>query len=136
MAGSDSRCGDAGRFIPTDMWTMLIESSTEVLWTPLRWWSFSVRPRHGRMRAARPWTTWLRFSLVLTWTVRSQERSAAYVAGVSGAASAKLPPIPTNTVTSPSRIAWIVRTVSRPCSRGGSILHASASRSRNASVGR
>ncbi len=136
MAGSDSRCGEAGRFIPRDRWTMLMESSTDVRWTPLRWWSFSVRPRHGRMSAARPCTTWLRFSFVLTCTVRSHERSAAYVAAVSGAASAKLPPMATNTFTSPSRMAWIVRTVSSPCSRGGSIPHASASRSRNASVGR
>ena len=35
---------EAGFFIPTDRWTMLIESSTEVAWIPRRWWSFSVRP--------------------------------------------------------------------------------------------
>lgn len=58
------------------------------------------------------------------------------MAGVSGAASAKFPPIPTNTFTAPSCIAWIVPTVSRPCSRGGSILQVPASRSRNSSVGR
>lgn len=93
---------------------MLIESSTDVLWTPLRWWSFSVRPRHGRISASRPCTMWLRFSLVLTWTVSSHFSRAAKVYGVSGAARAKLPPMPTNTFTSPSFIALMVLTVSRP----------------------
>ncbi len=136
MAGSDSRCGEAGRFMPTERWTMLIESSTEVLWMPPRWWSFSVRPRHGRMRARRPWTTWLRFSLVLTCTVSSQARRPAYVYGVSGAARAKLPPIPMKTFTWPRCIASMVVTVSIPCSRGASMPHTSARRSRKSSVGR
>ncbi len=56
---------------------MLMESSTEVACTPARWWSFSVRPRHGRISALRPCTRWLRFSLVLTWTVSSHEPSAS-----------------------------------------------------------
>jgi hypothetical protein len=32
----------------------------------------SVRPRHGRISACLPWTRWLRLSLVLICTVRSQ----------------------------------------------------------------
>ena len=58
---------------------MLIESSTVIPCRPFLPWSFSVRPRHGRIRASRPWTRWLRLSLVLTWTVRSQFRSAGKV---------------------------------------------------------
>ena len=34
IAGSDSRCGEAGFFMPTDRCTMLIESSTQVDWMP------------------------------------------------------------------------------------------------------
>ena len=34
IAGSDSRCGEAGFFMPTDRCTMLIESSTDVRWMP------------------------------------------------------------------------------------------------------
>ncbi len=44
--------------------------------------------------------------------------------------------MPTNTFTSPLCIARMVRTVSRPCARGGSIPQASPRRSRKASVGR
>ena len=114
---------------------MLIASSTLVPWTPPRWTSFSVRPRHGRISARLPCTRWLRLSFVLTCTVSSVRRSASIVIAVSGAASTKLPPMPTKTFTSPRCIASIVRTVSRPCSRGGSMPQTSASLSRNCLLG-
>src|ERR1700756_1531093 len=80
MAGSDSKCGEAGFFMPTDRCTMLMESSTELAWIPRSWWSCSVRPRQGRIRAFSPCTRWLRFSFVLTCTVSEQRRSQGEVA--------------------------------------------------------
>ncbi len=136
MAGSDSRCGEAGFFMPADRCTMLMESSTETDCKPLRWWSFSVRPRQGRISAFLPCTRWLRLSLVLTCTVSAQFRSPWEVYAVSGAARTKLPPMPTKTFTRPWFMASMVSTVSMPCSRGGSMAQTSASRSRNSGRGR
>ena len=64
------------------------------------------------MMARRPVTTCERFSFVETCTVRSVRRSAASVTSVSGAAMTKLPPMPMNTRTLPSRMARIASTVS------------------------
>ena len=55
---------------------MLNESSTVTACGPPAWRSMSVRPRHGRISASLPWTRWLRLSLVLICTVRSQLLSA------------------------------------------------------------
>ncbi|CKV41356.1 Uncharacterised protein [Mycobacterium tuberculosis] len=57
--------------MPIEMCTMLMESSTVTPCGPLACMSISVRPRHGRMIASRPWITWLRLSLVVTCTVKS-----------------------------------------------------------------
>ena len=91
---------------------MDIESSTET--TCLRPFvrSRSVRPKAGRISAVRPGTKWLRLSLVDTWTVSAQLRSAASVTAVSGVAEAKLPPMPMNTDARPSRMARIALTAS------------------------
>ena len=67
------------------------------------------------MSASRPVTAWEPFSLVEICTVRSVFRSAASVAAESGAARTKLPPSPTNTLASPSRIARTAVTTSNPC---------------------
>ena len=75
-------------------------------------------------------------SFVDTCTVSRQRSSAAWVTAVSGVADAKLPPMPTKTCTSPSRIAPIVSTVSRPSARGGSNPNSAANASRNAGMGR
>ena len=54
IAHSDRSSGDAGCFIPCERCTMLIESSTVTPCSPLRWKSFSLRPRQGRMSALPP----------------------------------------------------------------------------------
>jgi hypothetical protein len=71
-----------------------------------------VRPRQGRISAARPVTACERFSFVDTCTVSAHRRIAASVTAVSGVAVTKLPPTAKNTETFPSRIARIARTVS------------------------
>ena len=116
---------------------MLIESSTLVPWRPPRCWSFSVRPRHGRISACRPWTRWLRLSFVLTCTVSSQLRSASNVScgvgrGEHEVAAHADEDLHVAAVHAPRSC----RTVSSPCSRGGSMPQTSASRSRNCAVGR
>ena len=112
MAGSDSKCSDAGGLMPDDRWTMLIESSTVTPCGHVAWRSISVRLRQGRISASRPWIRWLRLSLVVTWTVRSQRRRPRAVASLSGVAIAKLPPMPKNTFALPSIIASIAAMVS------------------------
>ena len=136
IAHSDRRSADTGSFIPWEMCTIDIASSTLTPCGPPACRSVSVRARQGRISACWPCTMWLRFSLVATCTVRSQFCSASNMYGVSGAASARLPPRLTNTFTLPSCIASIARATSSPCSRGGSIWHTSASRSRNCWSGR
>ena len=79
MAGSDSRCSEAGGLMPAERCTMLIESSTVTPCGPAAWMSISVRPRHGRISASRPWTMWLRFNFVVTCTVSSHWRRAFHV---------------------------------------------------------
>ena len=87
------------------------------------------------MSARRPVTTWERFSFVDTCTDSSVRRSAASVTAVSGAAITKLPPMPMNTRTLPSRIARIASTVSYPCGRGAVKANSRSSAERNASDG-
>ena len=65
--------------MPDEMCTMLIESSTVTPCGPAACTSISVRPRQGRISASRPWTRWLRLSLVVTCTVSSHWRSAFQV---------------------------------------------------------
>ncbi|MOA16248.1 hypothetical protein D3C78_1364510 [compost metagenome] len=84
---------------------MLKESSTVTACAPSVCRSMSVRPRHGRISASLPWARWLRLSLVLICTVRSQLRSAWKVRGLSGVAWAKLPPRPIKTFERPSSMA-------------------------------
>ncbi|MNM95797.1 hypothetical protein D3C81_1082560 [compost metagenome] len=84
---------------------MLNESSTVIACGPWVWISMSVRPRHGRISASLPWVKWLRLSLVLICTVRSQFCRAWNVRGLSGVAWAKLPPRPMKTLARPSAIA-------------------------------
>ena len=107
-----------------------MESSTVTRWSrpPVR--SRSLRPSTGRMSAVRPQTACDRLSLVETWTVRSAPRIASSTTAVSGAADAKLPPIPTKTRALPSRSARTASTVSNPCSRGGSKWNSSRNASR------
>ena len=48
IATSERRCGEAGRLMPPEPWTMLIESSTVTIWVlPRLLRSISVRPRQG-----------------------------------------------------------------------------------------
>ena len=107
--------GDAGSFPPRVAWTTLIESSTvthRFPSPPPSGRSSSVRPRHGRISAVAPQRTCERLSFVDTWTVSRHRSIAAAVTSLSGVAATKLPPIPTNTSTSPRRIASIAATVS------------------------
>ena len=46
-----------------------MESSTVTRWSPVRWVSFSVRPRVGRISARRPVDRCEWFSLVEIWTL-------------------------------------------------------------------
>src|SRR5207245_2330640 len=79
IAGSERSSGEAGRFMPIDMCTMLIESSTVVACTPLRWWSFSVRAGPGRISACLPWTGCAR-AVALDVAVAADRRRAGAVA--------------------------------------------------------
>ena len=64
---------------PTDACTTLMESSTVTRWVRPPVWSTSVRPRHGRISAARPATRCDRLSLVDTCTVSPTRARAAAV---------------------------------------------------------
>ncbi|MNR16154.1 hypothetical protein D3C85_1327380 [compost metagenome] len=113
---------------------MLKVSSTVTPCGPCACMSISVRPRHGRIKASRPVTRWLRLSLVAMCTVRLQLRRASCVRGLSGVAWAKLPPRPMNTFERPSSIAAIAITVLWPCWRGTAKANRASSAS-SSSVG-
>lgn len=131
MAVSDSRPGAAGPSLPLEAWTRPIESSTVTYPAASR----SVRPSAGRMSARSPHTACERLSLVDTCTVSRVRRSAASVTSLSGVALTKLPPIPKNTLTAPSRIARMASTVSSPCRRGGAKPNSASSASRKSAGG-
>ena len=118
------------------MCTIDIASSTVIPCSPLAWWSFSVRPRQGRISARLPCTMWLRLSLVLTCTVSSQLRSASNgvreVRGGEREVAAQGDEYLHLAACASPRSS---RTVPSPCSRGGSKPQTSPSRSRNASLG-
>ena len=110
---------------------MLIESSTVTNCSPPAWTSRSVRPRHGRISASRPWCRCERLSLVATCTVSLQLASAAAVTlGVRGgrdevAAERRRTRRPCRRASPGSR-----RPCRQPCSRGGSKPNSSRSLSR------
>ena len=114
---------------------MDMESSTVIDRRPVACASASLRDRQGRMKAARPWPRCPRLSLVEIATVGSSERIAGAVAGVSGAAAAKVPPSATKARAWPRCMASIAMTTSCPRARGGSKPNAAFMLSGNSAVG-
>ena len=113
-----------------------MESSTLTACGPCCCISISVRPKQGKSNASLPQTKWLRFNFVAICTVKSQRRKPSCVYGVSGVATAKLPPKPIKTFTPPSYMALMVSTTPKPCSRGDLMPNTRSRLSSNFGLGR
>src|SRR5437588_7035235 len=100
IAGSLSKCSDAGGKLPRHSSTTAIEFSVVTNCGPVACRSISVRPRHGKISARLPVIKCARLSFVETCAVKRQRRKASAVYSVSGVAERKLPPNAKNTLAS------------------------------------